>query len=98
MLHIHQYKVCILYKPGPDLYIACWLSNHNLSENKDQEIAGLNINIHTLSMEIDVPVCTSVEDIRNVMSTHSELQMLQTYIIKVGNRKMTWSLLYEDTG
>ena len=72
----------ILYTPGPDLYIADLLSCHNHTESKNQEIAGMNINMHTLSMAIDVPVCTSVDDIRNATSTDTELQMLQTYIMR----------------
>ena len=26
LLHIHQQKICILYKPGSELYTADWLS------------------------------------------------------------------------
>ena len=29
ILYIHQYSMYILYKPGPELYIADWLSHHN---------------------------------------------------------------------
>ena len=78
VLYIHQYSVHILYNPEPDLYIADWLSCHNNTENKDQEITGMNINIHTLNMAIGILVCTSVEHIRNAMSINVELQMLQT--------------------
>ena len=42
----------------------------------------MNINIHILSMAIDVPVCTSVEDRRNAVRMDAELQMLQTYAIR----------------
>ena len=69
--------MCILYKPGPDLDIADWLSHHSHTEGKDQEMAGMNINIHTLSLAKDVLIYTSVEDIRNAMSIDAELQMLQ---------------------
>ena len=81
MLCIHQYNMHILYKPGLDLYIADWQSHYNQKEGKDQEIVSMNINIHKLCMAIDVPVCISIEEIRNAMSTDAELQMLQTYII-----------------
>ena len=64
ILHIHQYRVCILYKPVPDLYIVDWLSCHNQVENKDQEISGMNINIHTINTIVDIPICTSTEDIK----------------------------------
>ena len=35
LLKIHQYRVHILYKPGPETFIADWLSHHNHKENKD---------------------------------------------------------------
>ena len=82
MLCIHQYNVCILYNPGPDLYIANWLSQHYHTDGKDHEIAGMNINIHTLSMAADILVCICVRDIRNAMSIDTELQMLQEYITR----------------
>ena len=81
ILQIHQYKVGILCKPGPDQHIADWLSHQNHNERKDQEIAGMNINTYTCNTGTDISVCTSVEDIRNAMITDAELQILQTYII-----------------
>ena len=72
----------ILYKPGPDLYKVDWLSCHSHTESKDQVIASLSISMHTLSMAIDIPVCTSVEEMRNAMSIDAEPQMLQTYILR----------------
>ena len=38
MLRIHQYRVCIIYKPGPDLYIAYWLFWNKHAENRGQKI------------------------------------------------------------
>ena len=35
MLHTHQYRVCIIYRPGPHLYITDWLSRNNHTEDKD---------------------------------------------------------------
>ena len=72
---------------------------HNHTENKDKERAELNINIHTFSMATDVPVCTSIEDIRgneyryraaDATDIHSKGLVMET--------KITWSLLYVDTG
>ena len=34
VLHIHQYRVCIMYKPGPYLYITEWLSRNNHTEKR----------------------------------------------------------------
>ena len=36
----HQSRVQILYKPGPEIFIAYWLSHHNHKENKDEPIQG----------------------------------------------------------
>ena len=59
------------------LYIVDCISHHSHTEDKDQEIYGLSI-----SMAIDVWVCTSIEDITNAMSIDAELQISQTYISK----------------
>ena len=82
MLHIHQISMCILYKPSANLYIADWLSQHNHTENRDQDIAGVNINIHTVSTVVDVPVCMLIEDLRAAMRKDAELQMPQVHKIK----------------
>ena len=58
MLHIYQYRVCIIYKPGPDLYIADWLSQYNYTKNRDQEITDMNINVYATSTLVNIPVCT----------------------------------------
>ena len=39
---IHQYRVQVIYKPGPDIFIADWLSRHNHAEGMDQPIKGRN--------------------------------------------------------
>ena len=38
LLKIHQYRVQVMYKPGPDIFIADWLSRHNHIEGKDKLI------------------------------------------------------------
>ena len=38
LLKTHQYRVQILYKPGPVIFIADWLSQHNHQEGKDEPI------------------------------------------------------------
>ena len=43
MLKIHQYRVQILYKPGPEIFIADWLSQHNHMEGKDKPIKDMDI-------------------------------------------------------
>ena len=34
LLKINQYRVHIIYKPGPEIFIADWLSQHNHEEGK----------------------------------------------------------------
>ena len=43
MLKIHQYRVQILYKPGPEIFIADWLSRNNHIESKDKPIKDVDI-------------------------------------------------------
>ena len=43
LLKIHQYSVQIMYKPGPDIFIADWLSRHNHIEGKDKPIEGMDV-------------------------------------------------------
>ena len=81
MLHTHQYILHILYKPCLELYIADWVSCHNLIENQDQEIPGMNVSIHTIITSVDITICTSIEDIKAATEEDAELQILQMYII-----------------
>ena len=62
MLRLHQCWVHIIYKPGLDLFIADWMSWSNHTENKEQEIAGMSINISAISTIVNMPACMSVED------------------------------------
>ena len=59
-----------------------WLSHQYHTENRDQEIAGMSISMHTISRAINILVCISIEDIRTAMSEDKELQMLQSYTIR----------------
>ena len=64
ILHIHPYRVCIMYKSGPNLYIVDCLSENNHTENKGREIAGISINMHTISTSVNMPIYISIEDIQ----------------------------------
>ena len=81
MLHTNQDRIHILYKPGPELYIADWPSHNNHGENRNQEITGMNINIHMISTAEDLLTCTSIEDVRAALNEDRNLQILKTYII-----------------
>ena len=59
-----------MYKPGPDLYTTDWLSRKIHTEEKDQEITDMNINVSIISTAVNIPVCTSIEDIQT--ATHED--------------------------
>ena len=82
MLNIQQYSMCILYKPGPEWYIADWLFRNNHTENRDPEITGMNMNIHIISTTVHTPICTSIEGVRAAPDEDFDLQILKTYIIR----------------
>ena len=42
LLKIHQYRVQILYKLRPEIFIADWLLQHNHQEGKDEPIQDMN--------------------------------------------------------
>ena len=48
LLKIHQYRVQIIYKPGPKIFIADWLLRHNHTEGKDKPIKGMDIQVDTI--------------------------------------------------
>ena len=82
MLHIHQYSMFILYKPDPELYIGDWVFHNKQAENRDQEITGVNINIHTISTTVDIPICMFIEDIRTATNEDADQQILKTHMIR----------------
>ena len=55
LLKMHQYRVQILYKPGPELFIADWLSWHNLKEGTDEPIQDMDIRVDAIQSTIDIP-------------------------------------------
>ena len=73
MLCIHQYRVCIIYKSGPDLYIVDWLSQNNHIEHKDQEVTSMNKNMCAIITLINIPVWTSIEDIHAAIQEDIDL-------------------------
>ena len=51
----------MICKPGLDLFIADWLSRQN---NKDEEIAGMDIKINAIYMTTDIPNCMNSQEIQ----------------------------------
>ena len=77
MLCIFQYSGHILYTPSPELCIADWLSCNNHTENREQEISGMNVTMHAISIAIDIPVCTSIEEIQAATNQEMDIQRLK---------------------
>ena len=82
LLQILQYQECIIYKYGPDLHITDWLSHNNYEENKDQEIERIRFSMSTISMSINMPACTSLQNIQIATHEGRLLQELKVYIIQ----------------
>ena len=54
----------MLYKAGPKLFIVDWLSRHNHSKNRDEEIPMMSLNINAIETCADIPECIMAEEIR----------------------------------
>ena len=37
---------------------------NNHTENRDDKITGMNINVHAISASVNIQICTSIEDIK----------------------------------
>ena len=96
ILRIHQYSVQIIHKPGPDLYITDWLPRNNHADKKHKEIVGMSIHVSIISTSVNMPVCTSTEDIHQHKKTHS--QKLKIYIIQgwPQKRERKWNTTWDN--
>ena len=81
MLKIYQYRVQIIYKPGPGIFIADWLSRHNHTEGKDRAIKGMEIQVDAIQSTMDMPECISMAEIQCASSQEDHLQQLKNLII-----------------
>ena len=81
LLKIHQYRVQIIYKPGPEIFIADWLLRHNHTEGKDQPIKGMDVWVDTIQTAMDMPECISMAEIQQALSQDNHLQKLRGIII-----------------
>ena len=81
LLKIHQYRVQIIYKPGPKIFIAEWLSKHNHVEGKHKPIKDLDIRINTIQSVTDIPECMSISQIQQAYAQDDHLQCLKSFII-----------------
>ena len=81
LLKIHQYRVQIIYKPGPEIFIADWLSRNYHMEGKDKPIKDMDIWVHAIKSSIDMPECISMEEIQQASLRDGHLQQLKRFII-----------------
>ena len=73
--------VCIICKPGPDMYIVDWLSHSNHKENRNQEIAEMSVNMNSISSLVNMLACMSIEDIHATTCDDAHLQEVKVYVI-----------------
>ena len=78
---IHQYRVQIIYKPGPEIFIAVWLSRNNHIKGKDKPIYNMDVGVDAIQSSIDMPECVSMEEIWQPSSQDDHLQQLKKFII-----------------
>ena len=81
LLKIHQYRVQVIYKPGPDIFIADWLLRHNHAEGKDQPIKGMELWVDIIQTTTDMPECLSMTELQQASSQDNHLQKLKHFII-----------------
>ena len=81
LLKIHQYRVQIIYTPGPDIFVAYWLSRHNQVEGKDKPIKDMEVWMDAIQSATDVPECISVAEIQQASVQDDHLQKLKNLII-----------------
>ena len=82
LLKILQYRMCILYNQGPDLFIVDWLSSQIHIENKDEKTASMRVNINAINTSTEIPACMSIQDIQEAMKNYACIQQLKEYIIR----------------
>ena len=68
LLKIHQYRVQIIYKPGPEIFIADWLLRNNHVEGKEKPIKDMDIQVDVIQNSIDMPECISMAEIQQASS------------------------------
>ena len=77
----HQYRVKILYKPGPKIFITDWLSHHNHKENKDEPIQGMDIRVDAIQSMTNALECMSISQIQQATAQDGYLPWLKNNII-----------------
>ena len=85
LLKIHQYRVHILYKSGPELFIADWLLLCNHKEGKDKAIRDMDIRVDAILSTADILEYISISQIQHTMAQDEHLYHLKKTIkLQVG--------------
>ena len=79
LLKIHQYRVQMIYKPDPEIFIADWLSRHNHTEGKDKPIKGMEVQVDMIQTVMDMPECVSMVEIQQASSLNQSLATTKRY-------------------
>ena len=80
-LKFHQYQGPDYIKPGPEIFIADWLSQHNHEEGKDKPIKDMDIRVDTIQSVTDIPECMSISQLQQASAQDDHLQCLKSFII-----------------
>ena len=81
LLRIHQYRVGIIYKPGPDLSIAHWLFRQNHNKNWDEEITDMQISINAIQSTTNILECMTMHELQEATSPDQHLQHVMECVI-----------------
>ena len=81
LLNIHQYRVQILYKSGPEIFTADWLSWHNHQGDKDEPIQDMDIRVEAIQNTTDILECISISQVQQAMAQDEHFQRLKNIII-----------------
>ena len=92
LLRIHQYRVRIIYKPGPDLFMADWLSRYNHNASKAKEITGMQISINAIQSTTNILDCMTVSELQEATSQD---QHLQHQHLKTNTSSTSWNMSYK---
>ena len=74
---IHQYRVQIIYKPGPKIFIADCLLRHNHADGKDKPIKGMDVWVDAIQTAMDMLECVSMTEIQQAWSQDNHHQQLK---------------------
>ena len=77
---MHQYRVRIIYKPRPDLFIVDWLSRQNHREDKDAKILAMKLGFIAILATTNIPGCMTMHELQQV--TSQDQKCLKEYIIQ----------------